>query len=208
MGFPGGKESACNAGDLDSIPGSWKRAWQLTPIFLPGESRGQGRLVGYSPWGHKESDTTERLTLKEATLRITYRESPKRGELTTLCDWVPGECVRNWYPERARGRTREGAQKGKEQPASHRKQGSHPVTWQAVLRLSHSRALSWLSAADARATFLWCQQDSSHWHCFLREVILWHWILTTRPPGNSPGRKWFFQQGNIILASADNSAGP
>ena len=61
LGFPGGKESACDAGDLDSIPGSWKRAWQLTPIFLPGESRGQRRLVGYSPWGHKESDTTERL---------------------------------------------------------------------------------------------------------------------------------------------------
>ena len=30
----------------------WKRKWQRTPIFLPGESHGQRRLVGYSPWGH------------------------------------------------------------------------------------------------------------------------------------------------------------
>ena len=30
-----------------------------TPVFLPGESHGEGSLAGYSPWGHKESDTTE-----------------------------------------------------------------------------------------------------------------------------------------------------
>ena len=32
-------------------------------VFLPGESYGQGSLAGYSPWGHKELDTTEQLTL-------------------------------------------------------------------------------------------------------------------------------------------------
>ena len=37
----------------------WRKAWQPTPIFLPGESLGQGSLVGYSSWGHKELDTTE-----------------------------------------------------------------------------------------------------------------------------------------------------
>ena len=37
----------------------WRRKWQPTPIFLPGESHGQRSLAGYSPWGHKESDTTE-----------------------------------------------------------------------------------------------------------------------------------------------------
>ena len=37
--------------------------WQPTPIFLPGESHGQRSLAGYSPWGCKEWDTTERLTL-------------------------------------------------------------------------------------------------------------------------------------------------
>ena len=35
--------------------------WQPTPVFLPGKSHGQRSPVGYSPWGHKESDTTERL---------------------------------------------------------------------------------------------------------------------------------------------------
>ena len=39
----------------------WRRKWQPTPVFLPGESQGWGSLVCYSPWGHKESDTTERL---------------------------------------------------------------------------------------------------------------------------------------------------
>ena len=37
----------------------WRRAWQPTSVFLLGESRGQRSLAGYSPGGHKESDTTE-----------------------------------------------------------------------------------------------------------------------------------------------------
>ena len=37
----------------------WRRKWQPTPVFLPGKSHGQESLAGYSPWGHKESDTTE-----------------------------------------------------------------------------------------------------------------------------------------------------
>ena len=37
----------------------WRRAWQPAPVFLPGESHGQRSLVGYTPWGPKESDTTE-----------------------------------------------------------------------------------------------------------------------------------------------------
>ena len=41
----------------------WRRAWQPTSVFLPGGSHGQRSLVGYNPWGHKESDTTDRLTL-------------------------------------------------------------------------------------------------------------------------------------------------
>ena len=39
----------------------WRRAWQPTPVFLPGEAHGQRSLAGYSPQGHKESDTTEGL---------------------------------------------------------------------------------------------------------------------------------------------------
>ena len=68
LGFPGGSEvkaSAWNAGDpgfdpwVGKIP--WRRKWQPTPVLLPGESHGGRSLVGYSPWSHKESDTTDRL---------------------------------------------------------------------------------------------------------------------------------------------------
>ena len=68
LGFPGGsdgKASACNVGDPGSIPGLGRsprrRKWQSTPPLLPGKSHGRRRLIGYSPWGRKESDTTERL---------------------------------------------------------------------------------------------------------------------------------------------------
>ena len=37
----------------------WRRAWQPTSVFMPEEFHGQRTLVGYSPWGHKESDMTE-----------------------------------------------------------------------------------------------------------------------------------------------------
>ena len=68
MGFPGdsdSKESACNAGDLGVTPGlgrsPWKRAWQPTPVFLPGESPWT-KEPGYSLCSHKEWDTSERLS--------------------------------------------------------------------------------------------------------------------------------------------------
>ena len=45
-----GKESACNAGDADSVGKiPWRRAWQPTPVFLPGESYRERSLTGYSP---------------------------------------------------------------------------------------------------------------------------------------------------------------
>ena len=56
-----GKEPTCNEGDPGDLPRSGRfrrRAWQPTPVFLPGESHGQSSLAGYSPWDHKESDTT------------------------------------------------------------------------------------------------------------------------------------------------------
>ena len=48
----------------------WRRKWQPTPVFLPGESHGQRNLVGYSPGGRKELDTTEpeRLNLQSVLL--------------------------------------------------------------------------------------------------------------------------------------------
>ena len=50
-----GKESACNAGDVCSVPGSGRygEKWQPTPVLLPGKSHGQGSLVDCSSWGCK-----------------------------------------------------------------------------------------------------------------------------------------------------------
>ena len=69
MGFPGGasdKEPACQCRrhkrrGFDSWVRKvlWRKAWQPTPVFLPGESHGQRSLVGGRLWGHTESDTTE-----------------------------------------------------------------------------------------------------------------------------------------------------
>ena len=41
--------------------GGWRRQWHPTPVVLPGKSHGQRSLVGCSPWGREESDTTEQL---------------------------------------------------------------------------------------------------------------------------------------------------
>ena len=51
----------------------WRRKWQLTPVFLPGEPHGQRRLASYSPWGCKELDTTERARAHTHTHTHTHR---------------------------------------------------------------------------------------------------------------------------------------
>jgi len=47
--------------DLATEQQQQRRKWQSTPVLLPGKSHGQRSLVGYSPWGRKESDMTEPL---------------------------------------------------------------------------------------------------------------------------------------------------
>ena len=75
--FPGGsddEESACNAGDLGLIPGLGRSSGEVnglpTAVYLPGEFHGQRSLADYSPWGHKESDTTEWLTQHNTKIKI------------------------------------------------------------------------------------------------------------------------------------------
>ena len=70
------KESACQYRRpgfdprVGKIP--WRRKWQPTPVFLLGEFHGQRILTEYSPWGHKQSDTTEQLSLSLSSLKATY----------------------------------------------------------------------------------------------------------------------------------------
>ena len=71
MGFPGGevvKDPSASAGDAKRRVSNpwvgkvfWRRAWQPTPVFLPGESHGQRSPAGCIAWGCKESDTTEHV---------------------------------------------------------------------------------------------------------------------------------------------------
>ena len=75
-GFPDGtvvKNLPASVGDVrDTVSiswlgRSWRRKWQPTPVFLPGKSHGQRSLVGYSPWGCKESEMTEQLSTSHTT---------------------------------------------------------------------------------------------------------------------------------------------
>ena len=72
-----------NAGDvkrcgcdpwLRKIP--WRREWLRIPVFVPGESHGQWSLAGYSPWGCKESDTTELLSTAQHKFTPVYLPCP------------------------------------------------------------------------------------------------------------------------------------
>ena len=78
---------ACKAGDTGSISGSWRssswrRARQPTSVFLPGESHGHRSLVGYSPWGCRESDTTE--ATGHTTLQRSQRRSLETREIVMI----------------------------------------------------------------------------------------------------------------------------
>ena len=69
----------------------WKRKWQPTPVSLHGKSHGQRSLVSCSPWGRKESGTTNRLTLTYLTLR-NYRASLVAQLVKNRL-----QCRRPWY---------------------------------------------------------------------------------------------------------------
>ena len=63
----------------------WRRAWQPTPGFVPGESHGQRSLVGYSLWGCKESDTTAHMRAATKThLRLFHNDKNTENNLNDL----------------------------------------------------------------------------------------------------------------------------
>ena len=61
----------------------WRMAWQSTPVFLAGQSREQKSLVGYSPWGLEEWDTTERLRLSLFMQKCTQYAQTRTQAYTT-----------------------------------------------------------------------------------------------------------------------------
>ena len=103
LGFPGstefpGKEFACNVGDLDSFPGlrrspGWEHSNPLQYSCLE-NTNGQRSLVGYSPWGHRESDRTERLNT--AHYHIYYNQCNKYSLVKQAKCLLDGKRVELW----------------------------------------------------------------------------------------------------------------
>ena len=102
--FPGGasgKEPACQRTRskrcgfdpwVGKIP--WRRAWQPTAVFLPGETHGQRSLVGYSSWGCKESDITELTQNPHTNFLALYTDSLKAASIPNrdkilMCKQIP-----------------------------------------------------------------------------------------------------------------------
>ena len=109
-GFPGGsrgKEPACQYRRCEFDPWvgkiPWRREWQPTPVFLPGESHGQRSLAGYSPCGHKAVDTFEetlhtytgcllppRLPRRHGSSPAPEARGPTHSWPFVLGSWPPG----------------------------------------------------------------------------------------------------------------------
>ena len=83
----------------------WRRKWQPTPVFLPGESQGQGSLVGFHLWGRTESDTTEatyqqqqqqqglkKINCIEALVQVLAQS---KG-LVNICFIINNQVIFNW----------------------------------------------------------------------------------------------------------------
>ena len=90
----------------------WRRKWQPTPVFLPGESQGRRSLIGCSPWGRWGSDTTERLhfhfswdgasSLPLLSLFLSFVFSPtsfQRQWASFLGAWCPLPAFRSCFVE-------------------------------------------------------------------------------------------------------------
>ena len=74
----------------------WRRAWQPTPVFLPGKFHGQRSLAGYSLWGHQESDMTEWLTLSLSLLYIGVCIGTLRDYFYRLSSLKVWSCRNSW----------------------------------------------------------------------------------------------------------------
>ena len=98
------KNLPANRGDTrdGSIHGSGRspeEGWQPTPVFMPGKSHGQRRQAGCRPWGHKQLDTTERLS--------TSTTAKLLQSCTTLCDPIDGSPPGSPVPGILQARTME-----------------------------------------------------------------------------------------------------
>ena len=84
----------------------WRRKWQPTPVFFPGESQGRGSLVGCRLWGRTESDTTEATQQQQFSMITSFiRNEDDRGwegwmASLTQWTWVWASSGRWWWTEK------------------------------------------------------------------------------------------------------------
>ena len=97
-----GKESACQCERnkrhgfnpwVGKIP--WRRKWQPTPVFLPGESHGQRSLAGYRPWGRKESHN---WATEHACMHTHESRGIQLQEMETHGNWLSDHWLSKCYP--------------------------------------------------------------------------------------------------------------
>ena len=95
----------CSSGTITTLLISyWRRKWQPTLVFTPGKSHGPRSLVGYSPWGRKESDTTEWLhfhfqsAILQYKIKSFYRKLKRKKIMQNIflkkpVSPIPGICI-------------------------------------------------------------------------------------------------------------------
>ena len=76
----------------------WRRKWQPTPVFLPEKFHGQRSLLGYSPWGHKQSDKTEQLTHTYIPTHMVKNDESLCSDWTQIAVWA---CNMTFSPQRS-----------------------------------------------------------------------------------------------------------
>ena len=74
----------------------WRRKWQPTPVFLPAKSHGQRSLASYSPWGHKESDTTEDLAHTYTFFPYPHPGGRQQAEYQHSTEGIIKICLSPW----------------------------------------------------------------------------------------------------------------
>ena len=169
MGLPGGtsgKESACQCKRykrcgftpwVGKIP--WRRAWQSTSVFLPGECHEQRSLVGFSPQGRKESDTTETTShaacLGTKGIKVRWsRGDPKFApHISLTCKLTsfskPGRC---FYHERSKAQT------------------DDPLAWSSH-KSGHLECLQVSESLGPPAQEMWTSNTSSQTRTFQDKLV-------------------------------------
>ena len=179
-----GKESTCNVGDVGSDPWvrkiHWRREWQPTPVFLPGESHGQGSLVGYSPWGCKELNTVEQLSNNNEPLGAA--DHLPRAHSSDLCLSQPIANLSLWMA------------------SSPQTKFFHPCL-RALAILPDCKSLPGPSASPTSHTYCWIMASQS--------LHLYIPVTSSRKPSlTTPSPTWGFPDSSVGKESACNAEDP